>query len=239
VREMSIQTKERLILALDVDSQREVEELVEQLSTFIGTFKVGHRLFTRYGPGIIEIIKKRGVKVFYDAKLHDIPSVVEKAAQAIAELGVDMFTIHCLGGSEMMRAAVMGAKKRNESIKVLGVTLLTSLNSQILKEELGVKRSLEGEVVRLAGLARRAGLDGVVASSYEIEQLRRNFGDDFLLVVPGIRPKGSKRDDQRRVLTPGEAVKRGADFLVIGRPILESDDPVKTVKEILGIEELS
>jgi len=230
---MISQTREKLILALDVDTQKEVEELVEKLGDFVGIFKVGHRLFTRYGPKVIKVIKKKKVKVFYDAKFYDISSVVEKAAETVADLGVDMFTIHTLGGLEMMQRAVKAAKKRNRFIKILGVTLLTSLDSQILREELGFERSLREEVVHLVSLAKKAGLDGVVTSPYEIEELRRNFGSDLLLIVPGVRPKGSKKDEQKRVLTPREAIKRGADFLVIGRPILDSADPVKTAKGIL------
>lgn len=233
MRKMAIETREKLILALDIDTEEEVKELVEKLADFVGVFKVGHRLFTRYGPGIIKAIKKKKVKVFYDAKFYDISSVVKKAAETVADLGVDMFTIHTLGGLEMMQRARKAAKKRNRFIKVLGVTLLTSLNSQTLREELGIEKSLKQEVMHLASLARKAGLDGVVASPYEIEELRRNFGNDLLLVVPGVRPKGCEKDEQKRVLTPREAIKRGADFLVIGRPILDSADPVKTVKGIL------
>ena len=228
-----MEAKERLILALDVDTQTEVETLVEELSNFVGFFKVGHRLFTRYGPKIIEVIKKKGAKVFYDAKFYDISSVVEKAAAVVAELGVDMFTLHTLGGSEMLQAALKAAKAKNKEIKVLGVTLLTSLDSRILKEDLGIKRELKEEVIRLAFLARKAGLDGVVASPYEARELRRSFGSDFLLVVPGIRLKGYKKNEQKRVLDPKEAIERGADFLVVGRPILTSDNPVKTTKRIL------
>jgi len=233
VKKMTNQAREKLILALDVDTQEEVEKLVEQLSDLVGIFKVGHRLFTRYGPKIIEIIKKEKVKVFYDAKFYDISSVIEKAVETVAELGVDMVTLHTLGGLEMMQVAVKTAKEKNKFIKVLGVTILTSLNSQILKEELGIERSLKEEVIYLANRAKEAGLDGVVVSPYEVEELRSRFAGDFLLVVPGIRPGGYKRNEQKRVLTPREAIKKGADFLVIGRPILDSDDPVKTVKRIL------
>jgi len=233
MRKMAIQAREKLILALDVDTQEEVEGLVEKLADFVGIFKVGHRLFTRYGPKIIKVIKKKKVKVFYDAKFYDISSVVEKAAETVADLGVDMFTMHTLGGLGMIQRARKAAKKRNRFIKVLGVTLLTSLNSQVLEEELGIERNLKEEVIHLANLAKKGGLDGVVASSYEIEELRRNFGNDLLLIVPGVRPRGSKKDEQKRVLTPRQAIKRGADFVVIGRPILDSADPVRTAKRIL------
>lgn len=230
---MNVSSRDRLILALDVDSQERAKAIVEKLSEFMGVFKVGPRLFTRCGPKIIDLIKERNSKVFYDAKFYDIPSVVKKAAQASAEMGVDMLTLHTLGGSEMMKAAVEGIRSENSKVKVLGVTLLTSLSSRILKEELGIKKNLNEEIIHLAGLARKAGLDGVVTSAWELEQLRRNFGSDFILVVPGIRPPGSAKFEQRRVSTPKEAIEKGADFLVVGRPILNSNDPVETAKRIL------
>ena len=225
--------RDRLILALDVDAQKEAEALVEKLSEFVGVFKVGPRLFTRCGPKIINLIKEKDSRVFYDAKFYDIPSVVKKAAQASAEMGVDMLTLHTLGGSEMMEAAVEGIRSQNSQVDVLGVTLLTSLNSRILKEELGIERNLTEEIIHLAGLARKAGLDGVITSAWELEELRRNFGSDFILVVPGIRPLRSGKNEQRRVSTPKEAIEKGADFLVVGRPILNSNDPVGIIKRIL------
>ena len=230
---MNVSPRDRLILPLDVDTQKEAEALVGKLSDFVGVFKVGPRLFTRCGPKIIDFIKEKNSRVFYDAKFYDIPSVVAKAAQASAEMGVDMLTLHTLGGSEMMQAAVEGIRSENSEVKVLGVTLLTSLSSRILKEELGIEKTLNEEIVHLAGLARKAGLDGVVASAGEIEELRRNFGSDFILIVPGIRPIGSAKFEQRRVSTPKEAIEKGADFLVVGRPILNSNDPVGTTQRIL------
>jgi len=228
-----LSNKKRLILALDVDTRKEVENLVDNLSEFVAMFKVGPRLFTKYGPSIIKFIQKRGGRVFYDAKFYDIPSVVEKAAQKVAEMQVDMLTLHTLGGSEMMKAAIKGAKKENEKIKVVGVTLLTSLTSQVIKEELGIERKINEEVLHLANLAKKVGLDGVVSSPWEVEDLRKVVEEDFLLVVPGIRPFGGKKNEQKRVMGPREALIKGADFLVIGRPILTSTDPLKTTKKIL------
>jgi orotidine-5'-phosphate decarboxylase len=225
--------RDRLIVALDVDTQKEAEALVEKLSEFVGVFKVGPRLFTRCGPKIIGLVKERNSRVFYDAKFYDIPSVVKKAVQASAEMGVDLLTLHTLGGSEMMEAAVEGIRSENSQVDVLGVTLLTSLSSRILKEELGIERNLTEEIIHLAGLARKAGLDGVITSAWELEELRRNFGSDFILVVPGIRPLRSAKFEQRRVSTPKEAIEKGADFLVVGRPILDSHDPVEITKRIL------
>ncbi|MCD6472138.1 orotidine-5'-phosphate decarboxylase [Candidatus Aerophobetes bacterium] len=228
-----LSNKKRLILALDVDTQKEVENLVDSLNGFVAMFKVGYRLFTKYGPSIIEFIQKRGGKVFYDAKFYDIPSVVERAAQRVAAMGVDMLTIHTLGGSEMMKAAVKGAKRENEKIKVIGVTLLTSLTSQIIKEELGIGKKVNEEVIHLANLAKKSGLDGVVSSPLEVEDLRKIMKKDFLLVVPGIRPFGEEKNEQKRVMGPREAIIKGADFLVIGRSILASSDPIIATKKIL------
>ena len=230
---MNVSPRDRLILALDVDTPKEAEALVEKLSQFVGVFKVGPRLFTRCGPKIIDLIKEKDGKVFYDAKFYDIPSVVKKAAEGAVEMGVDMFTLHTLGGSEMMEAAVEGIRSENSKVNVLGVTLLTSLSSRILKEELGIERNVNEEIIHLAGLARKAGLDGVITSARELENLRRNFGSDFILVVPGIRPPGSRKNEQRRISTPKEAIEKGADFLVVGRPILNSNDPVGITKRIL------
>jgi len=228
-----VNSKKRLILALDVDTRKEVENLVDNLSEFVAMFKVGPRLFTKYGPSIIKFIQKRGGRVFYDAKFYDIPSVVEKAAQKVAEMGVDMLTLHTLGGAEMMEAAIKGAKKENEKIKVVGVTLLTSLTSQIIKEELGIEKRVNEEVVHLANLAKKVGLDGVISSPWEVEDLRKMMGEDFLLVIPGIRPFGGEKNEQKRVMGPREALVKGADFLVIGRPILASANPIRTTKKIL------
>jgi len=225
--------REKLILALDVETKEKAQSLVQELKNFIKIFKIGPQLFTRYGPEIIEIIQKEGGKVFYDAKFYDISSVIEKAGEIIGEMGVDMFTLHTLGGSQMMRRAVEAAKKKQKNIRVLGVTILTSLNSSILKKELGIEKDLKDEVIHLATLAKEAGLDGVVASAYEIEKLRQIFGKNFLLVIPGIRPSFGKKDEQKRVLTPEEAIQKGADFLVIGRPITKAKNPLKATYKII------
>lgn len=225
--------RKRLILALDVDTKEEAELLARELKDLVRMFKVGPRLFTRYGPKIIEAIRKQGIGVFYDAKFHDIPSVVAKAAEAAVRMGVNMLTVHTLGGLAMMEAAVEAMKGKAEDTKIVGVTILTSLDSSTLKEELGVGKDLCQEVVHLAKLAKKAGLDGVVSSPKELVVLRRAFSKDFLLVVPGIRPKGVASNEQHRFLTPGEAVRRGADFIVVGRPILAAEDPLESTKNIL------
>ncbi|TES86358.1 orotidine-5'-phosphate decarboxylase [Candidatus Aerophobetes bacterium] len=225
--------RERLILALDVDTKEEAELLARELKDLVRMFKVGPRLFTRYGPKIIEAIRKQGIGVFYDAKFHDIPSVVAKATEAAVRMGVNMLTVHTLGGLAMMEAAVEAMKGKAEDTKIVGVTILTSLDSSTLKEELGVGKDLSQEVVHLAKLAKKAGLDGVVSSPKELVVLRRAFSKDFLLVVPGIRPKGVASNEQHRFLSPGEAVRRGADFVVVGRPILAAEDPLESTKNIL------
>ena len=225
--------REKLILALDVDTKEEAELLALELKDLVRMFKVGPRLFTRYGPKIIEAIRKQGIEVFYDAKFHDIPSVVAKAAEAAARMGVNMLTVHTLGGLAMMEAAVETMKGKAEGTKIVGVTILTSLDSSALKEELGVGKDLSQEVVHLAKLAKKAGLDGVVTSPKELVVLRRAFSKDFFLVVPGIRPKGVASNEQHRFLSPGEAVRRGADFIVVGRPILAAEDPLESTKNIL------
>ena len=225
--------RERLILALDVDTLKEAEFLGRELKDLVGMFKVGPRLFTRYGPKIIESIQKKGVGVFYDAKFHDIPSVVAKAVGTAGRMGVKMLTLHTLGGLAMMEAAIEALKGKAEDTKVVGVTILTSLDSSTLKEELGVGRDLSQEVVHLAHMAKKAALDGVVTSPKELEDLRRTFPQNFLLVVPGIRPKGVASNEQHRFLTPGESIRRGADFIVVGRPILAAEDPLEATKNIL------
>jgi len=225
--------RERLILALDVDTKEEAELLARELKDLVRMFKVGPRLFTRYGPKIIEAIRKQGIGVFYDAKFHDIPSVVAKATEAAVIMGVSMLTVHTLGGLAMMEAAVEALKGKAEDTKIVGVTILTSLDSSTLKEELGVGKDLSQEVVHLAKLAKKAGLDGVVSSPKELVVLRRAFSKDFLLVVPGIRPKGVASNEQHRFLTPGQAVRRGADLIVVGRPILAAEDPLESTENIL------
>jgi len=225
--------EKRLILALDVETKEKVQLLVRELKSIIKIFKIGPYLFTRYGPKIIEIIQKEGGKVFYDAKFYDISSVIEKSAEIIGEMGIEMFTLHTLGGSQMMRRAVEAAKNKQKGIKVLGVTILTSLDSLILKKELGIEKDLKDEVIHLASLAKESGLDGVITSAYETENLRQIFGKDFLLIVPGIRPSFKNKGEQKRVATPREAIQRGADFLVIGRPITRAKNPFKTTCRII------
>ncbi len=235
---MQLTAKERLVLALDVDDFKKAEELVEKLCDYVGVFKVGSQLFTAEGAKIVNMINERGGKVFLDLKFHDIPNTVARAAEVATKLGVYIFDIHTSGGYEMMRAATEASQKislalGSEKPLILGVTLLTSINQEILEKDLGIKRKLEEQVVHLAKLAKAAGLDGVVASSREIKGIRKVCGEDFIILTPGIRPAGKSSDDQKRIMTPREAIKLGADFLVIGRPIRDASNPVKAAKEIL------
>jgi len=235
---MQLTAKERLVLALDVDNFESAEKLVEKLNNYVGVFKVGSQLFTAEGTKVIKMINKKGGKVFLDLKFHDIPNTVARAAEVATKLGVYIFDVHTSGGYEMMKAAAEASKKISLALGVrkpliLGVTLLTSINQEILEREIGVKKKLEEQVVHLAKLAKAAGLDGVVASSWEIKEIRKACGEDFVILTPGIRPVGKSSDDQKRVMTPQKAIKLGADFLVIGRPIRNASNPVEATKEIL------
>lgn len=200
----------------------------------MGFFKIGIRLFFSCGPKIVNLVTQAGCRVFLDAKLHDIPTVVESTARVIGRLNVSMLTVHTLGGMKMMRRANQAIKEKNPWAKVLGVTILTSLDKKALKKELGVKDRAEEKVLSLARLAREAGLDGAVCSGREVEALRRCLDPGFILVVPGIRKGTVEGDEQKRVLTPREAICRGADYLVVGRPILRAPDPVRAAREIVN-----
>jgi len=234
---MQLTVKERLVLALDVDDFKKAEELVGKLSDYVGVFKIGSQLFTAEGAKVVNMINERGSKVFLDLKFHDIPNTVARAAEVAAKLGVYIFDVHTSGGYEMMKAAAEATKKISLALGIrkpiiLGVTLLTSINQEILEKEIGIKKRLEEQVVHLAKLAKTAGLDGVVASSWEIKEIRKACGEDFVILTPGIRPTGKSSDDQKRVMTPQEAIKLGSDFLVIGRPIRNAANPVEAAKEI-------
>lgn len=218
-----------LILALDVQDLKTAKKFAQNLSPCIDIFKIGSILFTREGPAVVEMVKKLNRKVFLDLKYHDIPNTVGMAVKSARDLGVDMLTIHTSGGTEMMREAV----KNKGSIVLFGVTVLTSIDKKILKSQIGVNRDVRSQVVHLAKMARSAGLDGVVASGNEIEFVRKACGRNFLILVPGVRPSGEAAGDQKRVVTPGDALKRGANFIVVGRPILKAPDPVKMTKSIL------
>jgi orotidine-5'-phosphate decarboxylase len=231
--------KDRLIVALDVATLAEEEKALRELGGTVSFFKVGSQLFTAAGPRAVEAIKKTGAKVFLDLKYHDIPNTVERTAQAACDLGVDLFNVHALGGFEMMECAAKAVwnwseEKGRPGPKILGVTVLTSLSEASLKDVMGeTNRTLEEEVLMLARMASSAGLDGVVASPEEIVPIKEACGKEFIVLTPGVRPKGSEMGDQKRVLTPGEAIRRGADYLVVGRPILSAPNPGEAAGAIL------
>jgi orotidine-5'-phosphate decarboxylase len=225
-------TADKIIVALDVSTKKEALDLVEQLGETISFFKVGLQLYTAEGPEIVRAVRATGAKVFLDLKLHDIPNTVAKAVESAAALGVQMLTIHLSGGSEMIRAAV---SVRSDDLLLLGVTLLTSADEKTLGE-LGISGKIDNYVLRLAKLGVENGIGGVVASPRESKILRDEFGEKIKIVVPGIRPSWSQAGDQKRVITPREALDTGADYLVIGRPITADLNPPEAVARI--VEEL-
>jgi orotidine-5'-phosphate decarboxylase len=220
---------DKIIVALDVASKKEARPLVEQLRERISFFKIGPQLYTAEGPEIVRAVTASDAKIFLDLKLHDIPNTVARAVDSASDLGVQMLTIHLSGGSEMIRAAV-AAKKREMSI--LGVTVLTSSTQHTL-DEIGIEEQLDRHVLRLGNLGVAAGIDGLVASPFEARFLRSELGDKIKIVVPGVRPSWSESDDQKRFMTPREAIEAGADYLVVGRPITAHKNPREAVERIL------
>ncbi len=222
-------TENKIIVALDVPTKREALELVEKLRDQISFFKIGLQLYTAEGPEIVRAVSSVGPTVFLDLKLHDIPNTVARAVQSASRLGAQMLTIHLSGGSEMIRAAT-AAKESN--MLLFGVTVLTSSTEATLRE-IGVPDKVADQVLRLATLGVEGGIDGVVASPHEIKPLRREFGNKIKIAVPGIRPSWAEPGDQRRRMTPHEALEAGADYLVIGRPITAHPNPGEAVAKIL------
>ncbi len=220
-----------IILALDHRSDDEALELVDVLGERGGFYKVGLELYTRAGPDVVHALRDRGKRTFLDLKLHDIPNTVAGAVRAAVSLEVDFLTVHTGGGIPMLQAAVEAAEGR---VKLLGVTVLTSLTPSDVELVWGREiRSIRDEVGRLAELASRAELDGVVASAVEAGWLRPALGDDMLIVTPGIRPAGADPGDQKRVASPADAVAAGADYLVVGRPVTQARDPAEALGALL------
>ena len=220
---------DKIIVALDVPTKAAALKLVEQLHNEISFFKIGLQLYTAEGPEIVRAVLAMGAKVFLDLKLYDIPNTVAKAVESANTLGVQMLTIHLSGGSEMIRAATAA---RGDKMSILGVTVLTSATEQTLSET-GIEDKIDNQVLRLAGLGVAAGVDGLVASPHEIKILRATYGDKIKIVTPGIRPSWSQAEDQKRFMTPREALNAGADYLVIGRPITAHANPREAVAKIL------
>ena len=235
--------RERLIVALDVDSLEQAQDLVRLLAGEAGMFKIGKQLFTHAGPQAVRLIQDLGGEIFLDLKFHDIPNTVAKAAIEATRLGVKMFNVHASGSLEMMVTTVKEVErvcrqeKRRRPI-MLAVTVLTSLNQDDLKR-LGVELKVADQVVRLALLTKEAGMDGVVASPQEVSDIREACGRRFVIVTPGIRPADSARNDQQRVMTPADAVRAGVDYIVVGRPIVEAKDPLAAARAIVAEMEQS
>ncbi|ROR35100.1 orotidine-5'-phosphate decarboxylase [Inmirania thermothiophila] len=222
----------RIIVALDVAGAEQALALAGRLDPALCRVKVGKELFTRCGPGVVEALQRAGHEVFLDLKFHDIPNTVAGAVRAAAALGVWMVNVHALGGRRMMEAAREAAERAGGRRPLLtAVTVLTSMEAADLAE-VGIGGSPAEAAMRLARLAQASGLDGVVCSPREAASLRRALGAGFLLVTPGVRPAGSGRGDQRRVATPAEAVRAGADHLVVGRPVTQADDPDRALRTI-------
>ena len=221
----------RIIVPLDFPEPGQALELVEKLQPDLCRLKVGKELFTKAGPVFVEKLIGKGFDVFLDLKYYDIPTTVAKACAVAADLGVWMVNMHASGGTQMMSLARKELEKKSHRPLLIGVTILTSMNEEALRE-LGYQCSVEEQVMRLAQLASDAGLDGVVCSAQEVKMLRNNLGKEFKLVTPGIRPTGSDNNDQERVMTPGQAINAGSDYLVIGRPITQAEDPIQVLKNI-------
>ncbi|MDP2167344.1 MAG: orotidine-5'-phosphate decarboxylase [Thermodesulfovibrionales bacterium] len=235
--------KHKIILALDVSDADYAIELVDKFDGYIDIFKVGLELFSSAGPSVVEKIQKKGKKVFLDLKFHDIPNTVSRAALAATAMGVYMFNVHASSGFETMKrcrdsVAELCLKKNIPMPKMLGVTVLTSLSQETIKAELGIQHSLRTHVRRLADLAHKAGLDGVIASGHEVSMIRNHIGKGFIIATPGIRPSWSPPDDQKRTMTPRDAVREGADYLVMGRSILNQPDPLKAL-DLINLEILT
>jgi orotidine-5'-phosphate decarboxylase len=228
----------KLIFALDTDSYKEALSWVELLSGHVGMFKVGKELFTSCGPKIIESIRRRDGRVFLDLKFHDIPNTVARAAEAAVRMGVDMFNVHASGGSRMIKETVCAAEACADKLGqakpiILAVTVLTSLDNADLAE-VGYEKSANELVLLLAKVAYAAGASGVVASAQDIAALRADFGDKFIIAAPGIRSAGeTAKDDQKRTLSAFEALKIGADYIVVGRPIRQAKDPLEACRQIV------
>lgn len=229
-----MRARERILIALDTSDAEQAVQWVRLLAPYVGGFKVGLELVHAAGFGIFDRLREAGAeRIFYDAKLHDIPNTVAQAVRAIARMGVWMVNVHASGGRAMMEAAVVSAHSVPNPPLLVAVTVLTSLSERELQVDLGVRRGVPTQVVKLARLAQEVGMSGVVASAQEAAVLRKQIGQDFLVVTPGIRTADEQTHDQKRVTTPAEAVRAGADYLVIGRSVTADADPLQKVQRVV------
>jgi orotidine-5'-phosphate decarboxylase len=225
--------KNPIILALDVNSLTKAQSILSELKSHIGGVKLGMEFFNSFGPDGVREISKLGIPIFLDLKLHDIPITVYKTIKTLMELDIAIINVHSSGGRDMLEAAAKARSEfKDKSTKLIAVTVLTSLDDNDI-EEIGYKDNSEDLVLRLASLAKDSGLDGVVCSAKEISLIKSKLGKNFILVVPGIRLEKDNKNDQKRVMSPKKAINAGADLLVIGRPITDSKDPLKTIDNIL------
>ena len=231
-------SQNQLIVALDVENLAAANQLVTTLSDDVKWFKIGKQLFTAVGPTSVKLLHEAKKSIFLDLKFHDIPNTAAGAVASGTRIGANIINMHASGGLEMMRAAAEAAGKQASELGIpkptlLGVTLLTSISEANFQRDFGTQRKLEDQVAYLAELVQKAGLDGVVASPLEIGLIRKVCGDDFVIVTPGVRPAWAVSNDQQRVMTPGEAIDAGADYIVVGRPITAADNPSEAARTIL------
>jgi orotidine-5'-phosphate decarboxylase len=227
-----IPARDQLIVALDVSSAAQAQKIVFSLGDSVSFYKVGMQLYTAEGPSVVRDLVSSGRRVFLDLKYHDIPNTVGAAVRAAGKLGVSLLTVHGAGGSKMLRVATEAARESNPAMRLVAVTVLTSMDEEDLNE-VGVPGNLERQVVQVANLALKAGCHGVVSSAREVKALRVRLGNDFLVVTPGVRPPGAAHGDQARVVTPAEAIAAGSTHLVVGRPITGAENPSEQAEKII------
>ncbi len=231
-------SQNQLIVPLDVENLAAANQLVTTLSDEVNWFKIGKQLFTAVGPASVNLLREAKKDIFLDLKFHDIPNTVAGAVASGTKVGANIINLHTLGGLEMMRAARAAAEEQAAELGIpkptlLGVTILTSIDEVNFQRDFGTQRKLRDQIAYLAELSQKAGLDGVVAPPLEIEVIRKVCGSDYVIVTPGVRPEWADADDQRRVMTPAEAIAAGADYIVVGRPITASDNPREAAQTIL------
>ncbi|MEW5819242.1 MAG: orotidine-5'-phosphate decarboxylase [Cyanobacteriota bacterium] len=230
--------KDRIILSLDVDDIQSAEKLVKKLKNYVSTFKVGINLFTAEGPKIFDIIHNEGAKVYYDSKYHDLPHTIAKAAEVLVKQKVDFFSLHIIGGSTMIEACVEATNnivkdtEQNKPI-IFGITILTSIGQKTLKKELGVPGTTQDHCLRLAKIAKKSGLDGIVVGGCDLKFISNEVDKNLIILTTAIRPAWATLNDQKRVLTPKEAIEAGSDYLLIGRPVTQAEDPVSAIMLII------